>query len=264
MGRPLKNPPVYCTLVQVRFNALMKLGEYLPDIQERFRKAGFPAFTQSDAVVLHFAAQDEMSVPEAMRPRPQYVFGNSQRTHAFVLTTDSLTLQSTDYGTFESFSSMFLAGLARVHETVRLDLTERIGLRYLDHVFPRAGNELEAYLAKEVHGMGGRLHAMNAQTQYSYSETLSAVGHVQLRARALLRDGSVGLPPDLHPLGLLILSRFTESKGRHAILDTDGFIEERQEFALDNIEHELQATHEVISAAFKATVTDHAFAAWDE
>ena len=262
MGRPLKNPPVYCTLVQVRFNAILKLGSYLADIQESFRKAGFPVFTQSDAFVLHIAVQDEKTVPET-RPRPQYVFGNSKRTHAFVLTEDSLALQSTDYDTFESFSSLFLSGLSRVHQSAELNLTERIGLRYLDHVFPRAGDELEMYLATEVHGMGGRLRALQAQAQYSYSETLCAVGHVQLRSRVLLRDGAIGLPPDLLPLGLLIQSRFMESQGRHAILDTDGFVEDRQDFALESIEHELHATHDVISAAFKATVTGHAFAVWN-
>lgn len=30
MGEPLKNPPVYFTVAQVRFNMLLKLADYLP------------------------------------------------------------------------------------------------------------------------------------------------------------------------------------------------------------------------------------------
>ena len=265
MGRRLQNPPVYCTLVQVRFNALLKLGEYLADVQERFRKAGFPAFTQGQSVVVRLAWQDDEPAQQPMA-RPQYVFGNSQRTHAFVLTSDSLALQSTDYGTFELFSSTFLKGLASMHEAVELNLTERIGLRYLDHVVPRAGDALEAYLVPEVLGMGrylDKLGTLHGQAKYSYSETLGLFGHIQLRSRVLVRDGVAGLPPDLSPLDLVIPNRFTESPGRHAILDTDGFIEARQDFALENIERELQATHDVISAAFKATVSKHALSVWD-
>ena len=33
MGTPLKNPPVYFTVAQVRFNPILKLAEFLPAIQ---------------------------------------------------------------------------------------------------------------------------------------------------------------------------------------------------------------------------------------
>lgn len=42
MGKPLKNPPVYFTVVQVRFNAVLNLREkYLPEIQDGLRKMGY-------------------------------------------------------------------------------------------------------------------------------------------------------------------------------------------------------------------------------
>src|SRR3546814_3898978 len=64
------------------------------------------------------------------QPKPvvneHYMFGNLEKTHLFVLAPNALTLQSTDYGQFETFSQMFVEGLSRVHAEVGLDFTERV------------------------------------------------------------------------------------------------------------------------------------------
>jgi uncharacterized protein (TIGR04255 family) len=58
--------------------------------------------------------------------------------------------------------------------------------------------------------------------------------------------------------------RFLGYSGRHATLDTDGFIEGRMVFSAPAIREQLHAIHGVTSAAFKAAVTEHAFKVWDE
>ena len=135
MGTPLKNPPVYFTICQVRFNQLLKLAEFLPAIQEGFRKAAYPAYeTQSNLVIQMVAQVSQEGKPEQLQPMPSthdsYQFGNLERTHLFMLDSQALTLQSTKYGCFEAFSAEFLNGLRIVHEAVDLSFTERVGLRY--------------------------------------------------------------------------------------------------------------------------------------
>ena len=98
MGLPLKKPPVYFTVAQVRFNPLLKLSDFLPSIQEALRKLGFPAFTVHSTIALQFAVQDGQTVPQPV-PHEQYLFANVEQTHCFVLSSDSVTFQSTDYGT---------------------------------------------------------------------------------------------------------------------------------------------------------------------
>ena len=44
MGKLLKNPPVFFTVAQIRFNTILNLKEYLPKIQDEFRKNGYPEF----------------------------------------------------------------------------------------------------------------------------------------------------------------------------------------------------------------------------
>lgn len=260
MGLPLKKPPVYFTVAQVRFNPLLKLADFLPSIQEALRKLGFPAFTVHSTIALQFAVQDGRTVPQPV-PHEQYLFANVEQTHCFVLSSDSLTFQSTDYGTYELFSEVFLQGLALVHTEVALAFTDRVGLRYLDHVSPKAEDSLSLYLAPEVQGLSARL---GGQPVHSYSEALNTVGKVMLRARVVIRNGGLGFPPDLVPQGMAVQQRFTQAEGVHAILDTDGSVEGRALFSLEAVHQHLHTIHEVIGAAFRATVTDHARAVWSE
>jgi uncharacterized protein (TIGR04255 family) len=257
----MKSPPVYFTVVQARFNTLLKLGDYLPSIQEAMRKAGFPDFTSRKSAALRLAAQEGQATPPTVIDLEQFLFGNADKTHIFVLNPDALTLQSTYYGRFEDFSAQFLKGLTLVHDVVRLDFTDRVGLRYLDHVAPRPNDSLDQYVVPEVRGLGARL---GGKPVHSYSETFSRVGDVQLRSRVLIQNGGVAFPPDLTPDGMKIDDRFLRYSGHHATLDTDGFIEERMVFSAPAVGKQLHAIYGVVSAAFKAAVTEHAFKVWDE
>ena len=131
--------------------------------------------------------------------------------HCFVLSSDSLTFQSTDYGTYERFSEVFLEGLALVHKEVALAFTDRVGLRYLDHVFPKAADSLALYLASGVQGLSAQL---GGQPVHSYSEALNAVGNVMLRARVVIQNGGLGFPPDLRPQGMAVQQRFQQAQGK--------------------------------------------------
>lgn len=260
MGTPLKSPPVYFTVAQVRFNTLLKLVDYLPSLQERLRRVGYSDFSQHSAVAIEFSVSDGKQVAQPVT-RDQFLFATSDREHAFVLAPNALTLQSTNYGTFEQFSGQLLAGLRLLHETVTLDFTERVGLRYLDFVLPREGQELTDFLVPEVLGLSRRL---GGQPSHAYSESLSKFGEIRLLARVVIQNGGLGFPPDLLPGSMALQARFLERQGLHAILDTDGFVEGRKLFDPEAVGQQLHAIHEVIGAAFKATVTQTAIKAWDE
>ncbi|WP_027994227.1 TIGR04255 family protein [Simplicispira psychrophila] len=260
MGMPLKNPPVYFTVAQVRFNTLLKLADYLPSIQEGLRKAGFPAFSTHKGIAVQLVVQDGLTIPQPISYE-QFLFGNVEQTHSFVLSTDTLTFQSTNYGTYETFSSTFLEGLKLVHDVVTLDFTERVGLRYLDHLSPKASDSLDRYLASQVRGLSA---CIGGESVHSYAEAFNLMNEVRLRTRVVIQDDYLAFPPDLLPQGMVLQQRFVQAKGLHAILDMDGSIEGRQLFSLSTLNQQLQSIHHVISTAFHTTVTDHARAAWDE
>ena len=63
---------------------------------------------------------------------------------------------------------------------------------------------------------------MGAKTLHTYTETVSRVGDVQLRARVVTQDGPLGFPPDLAAEGMAINARLAQGSGWHAIIDSDG------------------------------------------
>jgi len=260
MGTPLKNPPVYFTVAQVRFNAILTLADYLPAVQEAFRKKGFPDFATQKQVVLQIGTQNGQPAP-IPGIQERFSFSNAEKTHSFLLESDKLTFQSTQYGHFESFSAAIIDGLALVHGAVHLDFTDRVGLRYLDRVTPTATDRLEQYLAPEVLGLSNRLGGIPI---HSYAETLSQVDGIKLLSRVITQVGGLGFPPDLAPTNMVVSTRFQEYQGLHAILDNDGFFEGREAYSLDSVREHLNAIHTVIGNAFRVTATDYAFEIWNQ
>lgn len=261
MGTPLKNPPVYLTLAQVRFNPILKLSDFLPSIQESFRQAGYPDFERQDIISFPiFADQDAPpSVPARPVRQEKFLLGNLEKTHTFILDDRSLTLQSTDYGHFEAFSARFLEGLGIVNDAVRLAFTERVGLRYLDRVMPQAGETIKQYLVDQVQGMYSRL---GGRPLYAFTEARNEIDNIKLLSRVVIQDGPLAFPPDIQPGNMHISERFTSYTGTSAILDNDGFAEGREAFSTQVVGAHLDAIHKVISTAFKTTVRSYAFTAW--
>ena len=261
MGTPLKNPPVYLTLAQVRFNPILKLSDFLPTIQECFRQTGYPDFERQNITSIQITVQDGQTPAPTPVQQERFQLGNVEKTHTFILDGQSLTLQSTNYGHFEAFSACFLEGLMIVNDAVKLAFTERVGLRYLDRVMPQAGETIEQYLVDQVQGLNARL---GGRSLYAYTEAMNEIGNIRLLSRVAIQKGPLAFPPDIQPGNMQIPERFTSYIGNSAILDNDGFVEDREVFSTKAVAEHLDAIHKIIGTAFKVTVTPHAFTTWDK
>lgn len=263
MGKKMKNAPVYFTLAQIRFNPILNMDGYLPTIQEKMRAAHFPDFKREtiQQLVLQLGPPNDGSQapPPSFLPQARCSFGTIDRTTEFVLEHSALALHTTAYDTSDKFFKQLLNGLAIIHDTLRLDFTERVGLRYFDAVLPKAHESLAAYLTPEVMGLSGKFED---ELSHSYSETVTMNTNGKLVSRVIIQDGHVGLPPEIATLAPQINPKFTEPVGRHAIIDTDAFYEQREAFSLERLNSKLVALHTEIEKSFNATVTAVALKAW--
>ena len=259
MGTPLKNPPVYLTLAQVRFNPILKLADFLPNIQEGFRQAGYPDFDRQHLISIQLTAQEGQPPTPTPVQQERFLFGNVEKTHTFILDGQSLTLQST--GQFETFSACFLDGLGIVNDAVKLAFTERVGLRYLDRVMPQPGESIKQYLLEQVQGLSS---CLGGHPLYSFTEAMNEIGKIKLLSRVAIQEGPLAFPPDIQPGRMRIMERFTSYIGMSAILDNDGFVERREVFSTKTVADDFDAIRKVIRAAFKTTVTPYAFDAWNK
>jgi uncharacterized protein (TIGR04255 family) len=190
----------------------------------------------------------------------RFLFGNVEKTHTFILDGQSLTLQSTNYGHFEAFSTCFLDALSIVDNAMKLAFTERVGLRYLDRVMPQTGETIEQYLVDQVKGMNSRL---TGRPIYAFTEAMNEIENIKLLSRVAIQEGPLAFPPDIQPGNMRISEKFTSYIGNSAILDNDGCVDGREVFSKKAVAEHLDAIHKVIGAAFRATATPHAFTTWD-
>jgi uncharacterized protein (TIGR04255 family) len=264
MGKKMKNAPVYFTVAQVRFNPVLNMEGYLPTIQERMRATHFPDFKRESIqqLIVSLASSSDVDQP----PKPSFAsqarcrFGSMDATTEFVLENNAIALQTTTYDTSETFFKMLLDGLTIIHDALHLDFTERIGLRYFDAVLPKSNQSLSDYLTPEVLGLSNKL---GDKLEHSYSETVTMNISGKLVSRIIIQDGRVGLPPEIKQLAPKLNNRFTGPEGRHAILDTDAFYEQREVFDLEKIGSKLAALHSEIEKSFYATTTPFAIKAWE-
>lgn len=264
MGKKLSKAPVYYTVVQVQFNPILDIDSFVPVIQSKLREKGFPDFKQEvvQRLVLPLIGPDaSASSAPALSRQSRYSFGNMEGQTNFLLDANGFTLQTSAYETFNVFAEQFLAGLSIVNSELKLAFVERIGLRYLDAVLPKEGeNCLKAYLVPEVLGLSQHL---GGKLTHSFSETLTETDAGQLISRVLIREGGIGLPEDLAIQPPQLAPRFTQWNGLHAIIDTDAFRMSREVFDLTQVKTHLTALHASVGQSFKATVTEHALKVWE-
>lgn len=266
MGKRMKNAPVYFTIGQVQHNPILHLASYVPAIQERLRRAGYPDFKQAVQVQFDLSGNSMREVGQASQSAVQrverFLISDIDSTSGFSLQANAISFQTTEYETFEAFQRQLRLGLEVLNEEVGgLSFVERIGLRYLDVVAPRPGERVQQYLADEVVGLRARMpHSTFA---YSFSEAmLSDDDGSQVVSRTVIQEGSLGFPPDLQPENLAVAQRFRGVSGEHAVIDTDGSFSSRQRFDVPVIEAKFKALHDLIDKSFQETASDHAKKVW--
>jgi uncharacterized protein (TIGR04255 family) len=260
-----KNAPVAYVIVQVRFSPVLSLKTYIAQIQEHFRKDGFPAFENrfnfQFPLLMTQSIEPETAPPAIPWERTlSYVFTNREQSQSFVLEQNGLTFHVTDYLDFSWFLDLFLKHLDHINEVLKPDSSERIGLRYIDTVIPKAGANIGKYLIPDVLGLSQ--HPLGGAFQQSFSETMFLDRGTSTVSRVLVRQGQIAFPPDMASLPVLLNSRFTEYNGVHAIVDTDSYQTSRSPMDTVELRHTLTYLHQSVDRAFHVVTTDFALADW--
>jgi uncharacterized protein (TIGR04255 family) len=260
MGKKLSNPPVFYTLAQFKFNPIVGMSEYIPKLQDRLRRIGYPDFRQENQLAINIRRTDE-SQPEIQNiQQVRWSFTNSQNTEGYLLHAESLVFHSTSYESFQDFSKKALDGLRLLHELIELAFVELIGLRYLDAVSPLGGDDINCYLTPSLLGLSS---IIGGSLAHAYSETQTQIESGTLVARAVMTESGLALPPDLFPFQLKLLPKFASITGRNAVLDIDYFVTQRFDFDVKRSEELLQVAHGIITDAFRASVTERALSVWE-
>lgn len=260
MGDKWKNPPIFYTVAQLKFNPVLSMAKYVAEIQDRLRRRGFPDFKEdSDS---HFKLKIDTGELETHKTS-RWSFSDSKRTQAYVLTTETVAFHTTNYENFDAFSAHVVAGLQDVNDVVKLDTLVRVGLRLLDAIADTNTLSVEDALNPALQSgfsrMGGRL-------LHSYHETVQEIENRHLISKVFIVSKGLPLPPDLHPLPLNLPDRLRGLSGRTATLDNDCSMHEKIDLSSglkqDVIAGNLRALKDSLNEAFLLATTDRARKEW--
>lgn len=255
-SRKLNNAPLVYVLAQVRYSPILSMEKYIPDIQEQVRKV-FPKYKKTVVQSLTVGANDQ--APDVSRV-DRWEFANKESDTGFILQADSFVFHTTNYEKFKDFIGHFKFALTQVQDAVDISLVERVGLRYIDAIEPKDGEDLGKYMVPGLCGFP--LGKLNTNMLISHTEAVarSAVGTLILKATQ--KQDSRVLPPDLSPVGLFVQRSMPQDRTT-AIFDFDHYCEQSFDFSVEEIVKRAAQLHDVTSKAFWATVTDYAIEQWN-
>lgn len=203
---PLSKKPLALVLIQVRYSPIAKIAEFIPEIQDRFRKNGYPVQTNHKSVTFEINSEG-MKQAEM----PQWRFETPERESVVLIDQSQILLQTSHYTSFEFFFSEFLKLVSLVMVITEHDefgMFNRLGLRYVDQVRKQTEEDtIESYLRPQLRGMECSEY-IDSRKQY----TLSTIGKTApapgidgtLAIRIIRGEMGLDLPPDLiaaAPLG---------------------------------------------------------------
>lgn len=194
---PLSSHPLVLVLCQVRFSSVSLIADYIPGIQDDFRRHGYPRLRKATIEQL-------LITPGGVKveQREQWEFRRKDQTWSIMVGSDSLVLQATTYARFEDFAETLSHALQTVlsrTENDKLGVIERVGLRYINQVRPREGEDFRTYLRPPFHGVSDTVFENGTQRLHVESIGTTRLGETlgKMIIRVIQNDEGAGLPPDL-------------------------------------------------------------------
>ena len=194
---PLKNQPLVLVLCQVRFSPVRKMADYIPGIQEEFRRHGFPIERAGKI-------QQLMITPAGTHVSEQerWEYRDKEELWSVTVLQDSVVLQTTAYERFEAFAERLERAVRTVLARTEQDqfgLIQRVGLRYVNVVRPRAGEDYRIYLRPGFHGAADAVFLDGSHRLHAESVGRTSVGDLSgtMILRVTQNDQGFDLPPDL-------------------------------------------------------------------
>lgn len=194
---PLSKQPLVLVLGQVRFSPVRKMGDYIPAIQEEFRRHGFPIERAGKVQQLTISPVGVHAVEQE-----RWEYRTKDERWSVTVLQDSVVLQTTSYERFEGFAEHLERALRTVLEKTEQDqfgVIHRVGLRYIDLIRPMDGEDYRRYLRPGFHGVADEVFRPGSHRLHVESVGRAEVGDIEgfLVVRVVQNDQGFDLPPDL-------------------------------------------------------------------
>jgi len=255
----LRHSPLVFVLGRVSISPVLKMADYIPEIQERLRKSGFPGYRAERTQTVEFGA-GQPRFTEASR----WLFQSEDETLAVVIAQDFVVLETSSYTVFDEFSRTMEAVLSVVADAAQVDFARSIGLRYVDAF---RSSDVGSGIEILEPGLRGPRYEQMSEPGIDFGPTLfkseartnTPVG--RLAVRVLQSDDGSFLPPDIVATDL----SFDFSAGPDdivTVLDFDHVTSEQIGFVPSELLELTWHLHDYTDAAFRSVITPEALLLW--
>ena len=261
--KPLSARPL--VLCQVRFSPVRQMDQYIPTIQEVFRRRGFPIERAGKVHQVTFTPSG--SAPVQLTELQRWDYRNKDETWSILLTHDTVILQTTAYTRFEDFIERLQMAVHTVlaeSEHDELGVVHRVGLRYIDVVRPSGGKDFRFYLRPGLHGVPDEVFQPGQHLLHTESRGRTVVGGNPgtMVVRIVQNDQGLSLPPDLVDAAPSFSPR-AEAGELVTLIDMDHFVEGNFDADPDWVVARAYEIHDHIIETFhNHVVTEDAIKEW--
>lgn len=258
----LTRDPLSLVLCQLRFSAIHKMPDFIPDIQDRLRRKGFPDDASGTGQTLLIKKGPD-GVETDAKPVRHDEFRSKDGHWAVVIEPSSIALVTTAYDRYRGFAEALRLILQEVDEVAELNLGQvhRLGIRYIDVIDPGEGETYRDYLKQPLHGLQSDVFVDDGQVIQSQTIGRTALGTLSVRVWQN-NQGQV-IPPDIHQRKPMPMSVTVDNGKLITLVDTDHAVEGAWDYDLENVLETADELHKVVNRVwFNDTITDHALAVW--
>ena len=261
----LPNAPLVLVLAQVRFLPSMQFN--LDAMREHVCKsleAEFPNVSPLYAFNVQLGGVTaSQNLPLAQQTLMGFELRSADQRSVIRLSQDSITLAVSSYTSFNDFMGLWSKALAPLKDA-GVAHVQRVGLRYVDFIYPSADRVPEDYFVApfDYRGFARVTGATEvAQTNAHIQEYSFEQGRMRVQyARGI---GQPSLPVELQ--GLLEVTSIHARPvvhGATAIFDTDRWIDSQRSADLASLRDDFDLLHTGVSDAFKQFATQKAIDEW--
>jgi uncharacterized protein (TIGR04255 family) len=241
---PLARAPLVRVLAQIRFPTVLAVTDPIAvaPFQERIRKM----YPSGDKEVIQVLQLNPENPHQAVKVEAESIwrFQDREKHWRVSLAPTFLALETTHYTSRKDFLSRMKGLIEALEQTLNPQLTQRVGLRYIDRIEDDAIERVHQLIKPEF--LGSQARFGQAVRHILTESQLSTEEGATLTARwALLPPNATTDPRALEP-----------AKGKSWVLDLDMHVDGQVDFAAATLTRQLEQFAERIYAVFRFMVTD--------
>jgi uncharacterized protein (TIGR04255 family) len=267
----LKSAPVKLVICKIDGAEILSFEDkYLSEVQDQYRKNGFPNYSPHTTNDLQINVQNGFQINQTVTK--QHHFIDLDQENGVVIFGGKFFVYSINYQSFETFIQIVKMAFNIYQKITQQNLIKSLGIRYIDRIDIEDTETLENYLNKSILSPeydGADLIPLESRSQFAYKSDRDSV----LYLRPISGRNLISIPEDLlailEPMKKLDKTKalddlFVPNPNISALLDTDHVINYSKLVKTDQVDvyETLNWLHICCSNIFFNSITPYAVTKW--